>query len=97
MSRHLIRWGAAALLVLSFVQPARALPLGGAEDGFALSVGEVWEQLLGSVAETWAETWGEIAGSCPNGICPGDGGDTLNGGGGGGDSAGTCDPNGGKC
>lgn len=93
MSRHLIRWGAVALLVVSFAQPARALPLGGTEDGFTLSLGEVWEHLLGSLAETWDEITGS---SCPGGICPGDGGDTLNGGGGG-DSAGTCDPNGGKC
>lgn len=79
------------MLVVSFAQPARALPLGGTEDGFTISVGEIWEQLRGSFVETWEG----IIGSCPNGICPGDGdGGTLDNGG---DSGGTCDPNGGGC
>lgn len=93
MFRHLVRWGAAALLVVSFAQPARALPLGGAEDGFLPSFSEVWEYLFGAIVETWDDS----AGSCdPNGgLCSrGGDGDTLNGGG---DSAGTCDPNGGGC
>lgn len=94
MFRHLIRWGAAALLVVSFAQPARALPLGGAEDGFTLSFSELWEQLIAPFAEivaTWDDTDGR--GTCdPNGgICPlDDGGDPLQG-------RGTCDPNGGGC
>ena len=91
MFRHLIRWGAAALLVLSFAQPARALPLGGAEDGFLFSFTGIWENLAGSIAETWDG----IVQSCPYGICPGDGDTGPQGGGG--DSAGTCDPNGGGC
>lgn len=87
MFRHLIRWGAAALLVFSFAQPARALPLGGAEDGFTVSVGDIWEQLV----EAFVETWEGVLGSCPNGICPGGGdGDSP-------DGRGTCDPNGGGC
>lgn len=94
MFRHLIRWGAAALLVLSFAaQPARALPLGGAEDGFIPSFSEVWEYLLGSFFEIQEHS----GGTCdPNGgLCRGEAnGDPLNGGG---DSSGTCDPNGGGC
>lgn len=93
MFRQLIRWGAAVLLVVSFTQPAQALPLGGAEDGFTLSLAEIWEHLI----DSFVETWDDSSGTCdPNGgICPGgDNGDPLNGGG---DSSGTCDPNGGGC
>lgn len=90
MFHHLIRWGAAALLVVSFAQPARALPLDGDGDGFTVTIGAAWEQLVDSVFATWDE----LVGSCPDGICPGDGGgDQLNDG----DSAGSCDPNGGRC
>ena len=94
MFRHLIRWGAAALLIVSFAQPARALPLGGAEDGFVPSFSAVWEYLLGSFFEIQEHS----GGTCdPNGgICPGDdNGDVPLGGGG--ESSGTCDPNGGGC
>ena len=87
MFHHLIRWGVAALLVVSFAQPARALPLDrAAEDGFTLSFGEVWEHLIGSFVETWEDIYG-----VPDPIA-GDG-DSLNNG----DSSGTCDPNGGRC
>ncbi|HJX30047.1 MAG TPA: hypothetical protein VJ885_19255 [Thermoanaerobaculia bacterium] len=94
MFRHLIRWGAAALLVVSFAQPARALPLGGAEEGFTLSFSALWEQLMAPLAEiaaAWEDTDGR--GTCdPNGgICPLDeSSDPLQG-------RGTCDPNGGGC
>lgn len=92
MFRHLIRWGAAALLVLSVTaQPARALPLGGAEDGFTLSLAEIWEHLIDSFLEIRESSGGVCD---PNGICRGGDGDTLHGGG---DSSGTCDPNGGGC
>jgi hypothetical protein len=94
MSRHLIRWGAAALLVVSFAQPARALPLGGAEEGIALSFSALWEQLtapFAGIIATWEDT--DSRGTCdPNGgICPADGGGDAP------DSRGTCDPNGGGC
>lgn len=92
MSNHLIRWGAAALLVVAFAQPARALPSGGAGEGFNLSFGQIWEHLIGSFIEV-VDLWDDSRGTCdPNGgTCPTEGGGDSP------DSRGTCDPNGGGC
>jgi hypothetical protein len=93
MFRYLIRSGVITLFVVALSAPAHALPLTGENEGFTLSLSQIWERFTSPIAglfgiETSRAICDPNGGECTSGAPAPE--ETP-------DSRAICDPNGGGC